>query len=132
MKFILYSILIILVIGFIWWFILKILDKFISWFDDNSDGFEYSTEYDEPNDKKTIKSKITSKSETTSNNKEQVDVQLQKKGGMWVTIHTTSNNTDSSINTVMNQVQKTASNGVSNNGRVRAIGRKTKSIYDIR
>jgi uncharacterized membrane protein len=86
MKFILYSILIILVIGFIWWLILKILDKVIYWFDDNSDGFEYSTEYDEPNDKKTTKSKITTKSETTSNNKEQV----------------------------------------------RAIGRKTKSIYDIR
>ena len=126
MKFILYSILIILVIGFIWWLILKILDKFISWFDDNSDGFEYSTEYDEPTDKPTIKSK------STSNNKEQVDVQLQKKGGMWVTIHTTSNNSDSSINNAMNQVQKTASSGVSNNGRVRAIGRKTKSIYDIR
>ena len=132
MKFILYSILIILVIGFIWWLILKILDKFISWFDDNSDGLEYSTEYDEPNDNKTTKSKITTKSETTSNNKEQVDVQLQKKGGMWVTIHTTSNNSDSSINNAMNQVQRTSSSGVTNNGRVRAIGRKTKSIYDIR
>jgi hypothetical protein len=132
MKFILYSILIILVIGFIWWLILKILDKVIYWFDDNSDGFEYSTEYDEPNDKKTTKSKITTKSETTSNNKEQVDVQLQKKGGMWGTIHTTSNNSDSSINNAMNQVQRTTSSGVTNNGRVRAIGRKTKSIYDIR
>ena len=67
-----------------------------------------------------------------SDNRETVEIQYQQIGGSWRTLNVTSNNLDQTISHAMNNAERNVRKMSGVNGRLRAKGKKTGSIYDIR
>ncbi len=69
----------------------------------------------------------------SSNEKESVEIQYQSKTGNWTTANLTIDNSDASIFNAIKNLERTLQ-GRSNTvtGRIRAKGKKTGMIYDMR
>lgn len=69
----------------------------------------------------------------SSNEKESVEIQYQSSTGSWTTANVTFDNSDATIFNAMKNIERTIQ-GRSNTvtGRIRAKGKKTGMIYDMR
>jgi hypothetical protein len=74
----------------------------------------------------------TTMSQTSNDGRETVEIQYQQTGGNWRTLQVVNNNLDQTIAHGMNSVENIISKQSGNTGRVRAKGKKTGTIYDIR
>ena len=68
----------------------------------------------------------------SSNDKESVEIQYQTNSGTWIYAATSSDNSDANIFNAMRNVQKRIANVNNSNGHIRARGKKTGRIYDMR
>lgn len=68
----------------------------------------------------------------SSNEKEPVEIQYQTNTGSWISASTSSDNSDANIFNAMRNVQKRIASVNNSNGHVRAKGKKTGRIYDMR
>ena len=68
----------------------------------------------------------------SSNEKEAVEIQYQTNSGSWISAANSSDNSDRNIFTAMQNVQKRIANVNNANGHIRARGKKTGRIYDMR
>lgn len=68
-----------------------------------------------------------------SSDKEDVEIQYQSTSGNWTTVHVTAGNSDATIYNAMENLERTISGrGNAVTGHIRAKGRKTGMIYDMR
>ena len=68
----------------------------------------------------------------SSNEKESVEIQYQTNSGTWIYAATSSDNSDANIFNAMKNVQKRIASVSNSNGHIRAKGKKTGRIYDMR
>jgi uncharacterized protein len=71
-------------------------------------------------------------SQNSNDSRETVEIQYQQTGGNWRTLQVVNNNLDQTIAHGMDSVENIISKQSGNTGRVRAKGKKTGTIYDIR
>jgi hypothetical protein len=68
-----------------------------------------------------------------SNEKENVEIQYQSTTGNWTTANVTADNSDASIFNAMKNLERTIQGRANTvTGRIRAKGKKTGRIYDMR
>ena len=71
-------------------------------------------------------------SQNFNDSRETVEIQYQQTGGNWRTLQVVNNNLDQTIAHGMDSVENIISKQSGSTGRVRAKGKKTGTIYDIR
>lgn len=71
-------------------------------------------------------------SHMSTTEKESVEIQYQTNTGSWIYASTSSDNSDANIFNAVRNVQKRIANVNNSNGHIRAKGKKTGRIYDMR